>query len=166
VATTNYKKALAHQPKLVGALVGLAQVATSQGHDEEGRKYLHEALSIEPDDPSANGELGLMDARHEDWASSLPRLSKAWKANQSNTTIGLQLARALRHGGRTAEALRVLSSLQPLMGDSLAFHLELAQLYTQLRRPAEAHEERDVAAKLQARAQDSIRFDNPTTYVH
>lgn len=52
------------------------------------------------------------------------------------------------------------------MGDSFAFHLELAQLYTQLRRLAEAQEERDVAAKLQARAQDNIRFDNPTTYVH
>jgi len=165
-AISNYKKALAQQPKLIAALVGLAQLATAQGKDEESRKYLREALAIDPNSPSPNGELGLLEARHEDWVSALPGLKKAWEADRSNKTVGLQLARALRHTRRAPEALQVLTSLQPLMSDSPALHLELAQLYGQLHRPEDAREERDVVAKLEAQTQDAIRFDNPTTYVH
>jgi thioredoxin-like negative regulator of GroEL len=107
-----------------------------------------------------------LEAQHEDWVSALPGLKKAWEADRSNKTVGLQLARALRHTGRAREALQVLTSLQPLMGDSPALHLELAQLYAQIHRPADAREERVVVAKLEAQTQDAIRFDDPTTYVH
>lgn len=165
-ATSNYKKALAQQPKLIAALVGLARVSVSQGNDEEAKKYLRNALSIDSNDPSANGELGSLEARQEDWVSALPHLNKAWTADQSNRAVGLKLARALRHSNRCTEALHVLTALRPSMNDSSAFHLELAQLYSQIHRPDKAREERAVLAKLEAQAQDSIHFDNPTTYVH
>lgn len=165
-AVDNYKSALSGQPKLVAALVGLAQVAISQDNVEQGRQYLQKALSIEPGNPSANGELGLLDARRSDWTSALPHLSKAWDADRSNKAVGLQLARALRHSGRTREALQLLTSQRSSMEESSAFHLELAQLYTQLHRPAEAREQRDMIAKLEAQSQRSLRFDSPATYVH
>jgi tetratricopeptide (TPR) repeat protein len=164
-AVDNYKKALNEQPKLVAALVGLAQVFVSQGNVEQGRQYLQEALSIEPNNPSANGELGLLEAQRDDWASALPRLSKAWGADRSNTTVGLRLAQALRHTGRSSEALQILNSQQSSMEESSAFHLELAQVYTQLHRPADARKQRDVVAKMELQSQDSLRFDSPTTYV-
>jgi predicted Zn-dependent protease len=165
-ALSDDKKALTEQPKLIAALVGFAQVNIAQGKDEEAQKYLHQALSIEPDNPSANGELGSVEAKQENWGLALTHLGRAWAVDRSNQTIGLQLARALQHSGRNAAALQVLTSLQPAMRDSSAFHLELAQLYTKLQRSAEAREERNVVAKLDARAEDSIRFENPTTYVH
>ncbi len=165
-ALNSYKKALAQQPKLIAALVGFAHVSISQGKDEEAQKYLREALSIEPDNPSANGELGSLEGKREDWAAALPHLSKAWAADRSDRAVGLQLARVLRHSGHSGEALQVLTSLQPVMGDSPELHLELAQLYGQLHRPAEAREQRAVVAKLEAQTQNSIRFEDPTTYVH
>lgn len=165
-AVDNYKKALSEQPKFVAALVGLAQVAISQGNVEQGQQYLQEALSIEPANPSANGELGLLDAQRDDWASALPHLSKAWGADRSNKTVGLRLAQALQHSGRAGEALQLLAAQQSSMEDSSAFHLELAQLYSQLHRPVEASKQRNMVAKLQAESQNSLRFDNPTTYVH
>jgi len=166
VAISNYKKALAQEPKLIAALVGLARVAASQGKDDESRKYLDEALSIDSDSPPPNGELGLLEARHENWAAALPRLKKAWGGDRSNKTVGLQLARALRHTGRAPEALHVLTSLQSLMSDSPGFHLELAQVYGQVHRLADARAEREMVAKLERQTQDALRFDNPTTYVH
>ena len=163
-AIDNYKKALTEQPKLVAALVGLAQAYNGQSNIE--RQYLQEALSIEPGNPSANGKLGLLYAQGDDWAEALHYLSKAWEADRSNKTIGLRLAQALRHNGRSEEALRLLESQQSSLEESSAFHLELAQVYIRLHRPADAHNQRDVVARLEARAQDSLRFDNPVTYVH
>jgi hypothetical protein len=52
------------------------------------------------------------------------------------------------------------------MRTSSAFHLELAQIYTQLHRISEAQAERDAVNNLQAQAHDALHFENPRTYVH
>jgi hypothetical protein len=47
-----------------------------------------------------------------------------------------------------------------------AFHLELSQIYTQLGKTAEAQTEREKLAILQAKLENSLRFEDPKTYAH
>jgi hypothetical protein len=68
---------------------------------------------------------------------------------------------------RPLDALQLMNSIRPVMRESSAFHLELAQIYTQLRRPAEARAERDAVSDLQAQTQSALlRFENPRIYVY
>lgn len=166
-AIDSYHNALAQQPGLTAVLVGLARTNLSQGKDNEGKTFLKNALSGAAEDPSANGELGLLEAHEGDWHDALEHLNRAWTQDRSNTNIALELARAYRRMDRSLDALQLLNSIGPVMRESSAFHLELAQVYTQLHRPAEARAERDAVSNLQAQTQSPLlRFENPRTYVH
>ncbi len=165
-AVSKYQEAIGQHPHLPAALIGLAQVAISKGNDGEAQTYLLEALAADAVNPSANGQLGILEGRRGDWASAAAHLKSAWEADRSNALIGLELARALRHCGQFSHALRVLRSLEPRMQDSSPFHLELATLYVQLHRTADAQAERAIVANLQSQAHQELRFEDSQTYVH
>jgi len=165
-AIDSYQKALTQEPRSVVALVGLAHAAISQGKDEQAYKFLRLALSNNPQDPSANGALGLIEVRQSRWESAFEHLSRAWAQDRSNFGVALGLARAYRSLNRPAEALQLLTSLRPTVQHSSAFHLELAQLYTQLHRTIDARTERDAVTRLEAQSAEVLHFDSPKTYVY
>jgi tetratricopeptide (TPR) repeat protein len=165
-AMDSYRKALVRQPGLSAALVGLARANVSQGKEGEAKNFLKTALSGNPEDPFANGELGLLEAHEGDWDAALDHLNKAWAQDRSNPKIAFELARAYRHKSRPLNALQLLSSLGPTIRESATFHFELAQLYAQLHRSDDAQAERDVFSRLQANAHDALHFEKPRTYVH
>jgi Flp pilus assembly protein TadD len=165
-AIAKYQDAISRRPHLPAALIGLAQAAISKGNDAEAQTYLQEALSADPANPSAKGQLGIIEGRRGDWESAAAHLKSAWEADQSNSAIGLELARALRHCGQFSQALSVLKPLQPQMNDSAPFHLELAALYAQWHRTAEAQAERVIVANLQSQAHQGLRFADSQTYVY
>lgn len=165
-AVSKYKEAIGQQPRVIAAYVGLAQVAISEAKEDQAREYLLQALAIEPDNPPANSELGIIESHQSNWSSALVHLNRAWDKDRSNPSVGLELARALRHGGRLSDALNLLESLEVKMRDSVSFHTELAQLYQQLHRTPEAHAERARAATLEAKAHDGLRFEDSQIYVH
>ncbi len=165
-AIESYQRALAEQPGLTAALVGLARANIVQGKEGEAQKFLKTALSGDPDDPFASGELGLLEAHQEEWDAALEHLNRAWTQDRSNGKIAIELARAYRHKGRPQQALQVLTSLKPAMDESSALHFELAQLYAELHQPAVAQAERDAVARIQANTHEALHFDSPRTYVH
>lgn len=165
-AIASYRQALVERAGLTPALVGLAHADTSAGKEAEAKDLLTNALSHDPQDPIVNGELGVLEAREDNWNAALDHLGRAWAQDHSNPEIALQLARAYRQKGRPQDALKLLDSIGPAMQDSSAFHFELAQLYTALHRSADAESERAALTNLQARSQDVLHFDNPRTYVH
>jgi predicted Zn-dependent protease len=165
-AIETYKTALTRQPGLVAALVALARAYVRQGNDTEARTALKTALSKDPSDPPANAELGLLEARHEELNPALEHLGKAWNGDRSNTRVALALARAYGHTDHPEEALRLLEPLRSTLHDSSAFHLQLAQLYTQLQRPAEAQAEREAVTAIQAHEQSGLRFESAKTYIY
>jgi predicted Zn-dependent protease len=137
-----------------------------QGNTGEAHKELLGALSIEPEDPVVNGELGSIEAEEGNWGDAYRHLAKAWSYDTSNLTVALRLARTLQHLNRVADALHLLQPLAPALRDSSAFHFELVQIYARLGRTAEARAERDQVATLQAKSENSLRFEDPKTYVH
>jgi len=165
-ATESYQRALAEQPGLTAGLVGLARTNIAQGKESEAHDLLRAALSGDAEDPFANGEMGLVEAHQGDWDAALQHLSRAWAVDRSNVKIALELARAYRHKQRLREALQLLDSLRPAMQESPAFHFELAQLYADLHRPADAQAEREAFSNLEATAHAALPFDVPRTYVH
>jgi tetratricopeptide (TPR) repeat protein len=165
-AAESYEKALAEKPGLTPGLVGLARVNIAQGKDSEAQSLLRMALSGDPEDAFANGELGLLEDQHGDWDAALGHLSRAWAQDRSNTRIAFALARAYRHKQRDSEALQLLISLRPTLQESAAFHFELAQVYADLHRPADAQTERETFSRLQANTHEGLHFDSPRIYVH
>jgi predicted Zn-dependent protease len=151
---------------LPAALLGLARIDLSQGKNEEARRQLQAALSTEPDNPAANGELGSLDMEENNWTGANSHLSKAWSADQSNPNVAVRLARTLEHLNRTTDALRLLRPLATRLGDLPAFHLELAEIYTKLGKSIDAQNERQQLATLQAQSENSLRFEDPKTYAH
>jgi len=128
---------------------------------------LKNALSGAAEDPSANGELGLLEAHEGDWHAALEHLNRAWTLDRSNMNIALELARAYARMDRPSDALQLLNSIGPSMRESSAFHFELAQVYTQLHRPAEARAEREALSSLEAQRHGGLlRFENSPTYVY
>ena len=164
-AAAKYKEALERQPDLVAALVGLAQIA-AEDKEDDAQKYLLDALKIEPTNPLANGQLGVILVHREDWDSAIAHLKMAWDQDRSNTSFGLELARALRHRGQYADALRLLKTIQPLTDDSTPLHLELAQVYSKLHKLSDAQAEREIVARIEERSHDGLRFETPQIYVH
>jgi len=164
-AVGSYQSGLTVEPKLAAALVGLARVDAAQGNVAEAHKKLLAALSIEPDNPAVNHELGSIELEAGNWADAYRYLAKAWSADASNPMVALQLARGLQRLKRAGDALHLLLPLAPALRDSSAFHFELEQIYTQLGRTAEAQAERGQVAALQAKSANSLRFEDPKTYV-
>ena len=165
-AASNYRKALTEKPGLPAALVGLARTDLETGKETEARTLLNAALARDPQDPIANGEIGLLEARTGSWDAAVTHLERAWEQNHSNPTIALELARAYQQKARPWDALRLLQSIAPEMEDSTALHLQLAQIYTVLHRPADAQLQRNAISELQANSENVLRFDNPHTYIH
>jgi tetratricopeptide (TPR) repeat protein len=165
-AAESYEKALAEKPGLTAGLVGLARANIDQGKDSEAQNFLKTALSGDPEDAFASGELGLLEAQQGDWDAALGNLSRAWAQDRSNTKIAFALARAYRHKQRGLEALQLLISLRSTLQESAAFHFELAQVYADLHRSADAQTERDAFSQLQANAHEGLHFDSPRIYVH
>jgi tetratricopeptide (TPR) repeat protein len=164
-AITGYRQVLVKEHRLGPALVGLARAEIAKGNEQEGRSNLLAALSENPDDPSANGELGLLEAGQGNWASAAPHLNTAWAHDRSNPVIILKLAEARSHLGHPAEALQLLTSTQSFFEESPAYHLELTRVYTQLNKPHEANAEREKFSHLQADSQQGLHFESPRVYV-
>jgi tetratricopeptide (TPR) repeat protein len=165
-AAASYQKALTQKPGLPAALVGLGKIDLETGKETEGRRLLNAVLAHDPQDPVANGEIGLFEARTGNWDAALNHLGRTWEHDHSNPAIALELARAYEKKARPEDALRLLQSIAPEMEDSAAFHFQLMQIYTLLHRPADAQLQRNAFNELQASSENVLRFDNPHTYVH
>jgi tetratricopeptide (TPR) repeat protein len=165
-AIDSYQKALAEHPQLPAALVGIARADISQSRDGEARKLLQAALSGDPEDAFANGELGRLEARDGNSKAALEYLGRAWEHNHSNMAVAFELARVYMRQNQPSTALQLLGSIRPVMQQSPAFHFELARVYSLLGRPGDARAEQDAFTNLQASTKDALSFENPRTYVH
>jgi len=160
-----YLKALVQQSGFVAALVGLARANISQDKGDEARTLLQRALSTDPDNPAANGALGLMELRQGDWDSAVTHLRSSWEKDHSNSEVVLGLANACSRANRPTDALHMLSAVDPGIRNSARFHLALSRVYSQLQRTAEAKKEEDAFKALQTSRQGALRFEKPQSYV-
>lgn len=165
-ALNRYNQALKESPKMPAALIGCARAYVSKGKESEARSLLQQAVSVDPQNAAALGELGLLEGQHEEWTAAFEHLNRAWSADRSNLKVALQLARTLQHLNRAEEAVQLLLSLPPAAQRLSVFHIELAQLYSGLHRISDAEVERAASQKVLEQNTESIHFDSPKTYVY
>ena len=109
-AITAYERAIALDPRFVGAYVNLADAYRQQGRDDEGEKQLRQGLSLSPDAADLHHALGLLLVRLTDKTAALQELARAAKLAPDNARYAYVYAIGLNSAGEQREALAVLKA--------------------------------------------------------
>jgi Tfp pilus assembly protein PilF len=109
-AITAYERAIALDPRFVGAYVNLADAYRQQGRDDEGEKQLRQGLSLSSDAADLHHALGLLLVRKTDKTSALQELALAAKLAPDNARYAYVYAIGLNSAGKHREALAVLKA--------------------------------------------------------
>jgi Flp pilus assembly protein TadD len=165
-AETGYRQALAKEPKLAPARIGLARLSAADGKEDQARMILQQLVAENPEDSIAQAQLGLLESRAQNWNAAAQHLSQAWKLDKAHAQTALELARVQNHLKASESALRLLNSLPEQVQASPEYHSLLAQTYARLGRTKEASNEQEVAANLEARTHNGLHFDDPQVYIH
>jgi tetratricopeptide (TPR) repeat protein len=109
-AISAYQRALALDPRFVGAYVNLADAYRQQGRDDEGEKQLRRGLSLLPGTADLHHALGLLLVRKTDKSAALHELAKAAKLAPDNARYAYVYGIALHSNGKQREALAILKA--------------------------------------------------------
>jgi predicted CXXCH cytochrome family protein len=109
-AIAAYERALALDPRFVGAYVNLADAYRQQGRDDEGEKQLRRGLSLSPDAADLHHALGLLLVRLTDKTAAQQELAVASKLAPDNARYAYVYAIGLNSAGKQRKALAVLKA--------------------------------------------------------
>jgi predicted CXXCH cytochrome family protein len=104
-----YQRALALDPRFVGAYVNLADACRQQGRDDEGEKFVRRGLSLLPKAADLHHALGLLLVRKTDKAA-LQELAEAANLAPDNARYAYVYGIGLNSVGKQREALAVLKA--------------------------------------------------------
>ncbi len=103
LAEQEYRKALALNPRNVGAHVDLAYILLNQGRTEEGKAHIDEALKLDPNRTYLKD--GIVTLRANDPEVAEQRFRKALELNPQNVAAHVNLAYVLLNRGRIDEGM-------------------------------------------------------------
>lgn len=123
-----FKAALKANPRMVQALIGLADVALRRDARDEAKASLDQALAIAPDSDAVQHALGLFHASGKDYPAAESALKKAIDLNPKNfaarTALGGLYANAMQRPADAAATYRAALAVDPTPLDA---RLGLAQ---------------------------------------
>jgi predicted CXXCH cytochrome family protein len=111
-AIAAYERALALDPRFVGAYVNLADAYRQQKRENDGEKVLRRGLALLPRAPDLHHALGLLLVRRGDKGAAIKELAVAAKLAPDNARYGYVYAVGLHSAGRRGEALSVLRAAE------------------------------------------------------
>lgn len=152
-ARADLEAALRLNPSLprVQVLTGMAE--DMDGDTTAAEPNLRDALRRNPDDFDANLYLGSILYKRRAMAEAKTYLNHALQLQPSNPTAQYEIALWQSTSGNYDEAAKVLEALVKADPDWLQPHIELANVYYRLHRPADGAKEREIVAKLNAQQQ-------------
>jgi Flp pilus assembly protein TadD len=103
-ADTEYATFLGRNPSSVAGHVGAGQVARLKGDLSAATRHFNEALAIDPKDPVALRELGLIDIRNGRYSQARDLLATAVQVAPDDTELRYNYALALKLAGEDAHA--------------------------------------------------------------
>ncbi len=113
-----FKAELLRSPKDVSSLWYLAFIDDQEGKPDEARKWLSQALAIEPNSSDANGLLGRILLRQGKPAEALKPLEIAVTQDPNDSRNHLQLARVYQKLGRKEDAAKHVAEYQRLESEA------------------------------------------------
>lgn len=149
-AKENLEEALRLNPNLprIYALTGMARDLTGDATDAE--PAFREALKRDPDDFDANMYLGAILYKRRQMDEAKTYLDRALKLNPGSATAKYEMAMWKSTAGQYEDAAKDLEELVKANPEWLQPHVELANVYYRLHRPADGAKERAIVAKLNA----------------
>jgi len=152
-AKADLETALHLNPDLprIYTLVGMAR--DLDGDAASAEPVLREALQRNPNDFDANLYLGAILYKRRDMAQAKTYLDRAVQLKPSNPTAGYEMAMWDSTSGQYADAAKILEALVTSSPDWLQPHIELANVYYRLHRPADGARERAIVARINAEQQ-------------
>ena len=147
-AKADLEQALSLNPNLprIYSLTGMARDLT--GDATAAEPAFREALKRDPDDFNANMYLGAILYKRRQMEESRTYLDRALKLNPGSATARYEMAMWKSTSGQYADAAKDLEELVKTNPDWLQPHIELANVYYRLHRPADGAKERAIVAKL------------------
>jgi tetratricopeptide (TPR) repeat protein len=153
-AQDNLDTALRLDPKLPG-IYSLAGTARDNTGDLKGaEKAFRQALTINPDDFTANLYLGTMLYKRREMQEAKAYLGHALQLNPSSSMARYEFAMMESVSGDYETALQDMQIAAKQDPTWLEPHVELANLYYRLHRPKEGDKERQIVQKLTAQQQE------------
>lgn len=149
-AITEYRKAIAIDPKLPGVHFELAELlSTSQNPaiKKDAEQEYHIALEQNPHDEKALCKLGDIAAQKGDVKQEFAEYSQAVALEPDDARAKLGLAKALLEMNQDDKALTLLEASEQLEPTNATVHYRLATLYRKQGRTADAHREVDLYKK-------------------
>jgi tetratricopeptide (TPR) repeat protein len=165
-AVARYQKALDLNPGAGPACAGLARALVAQERQAEAERLLSEFLARRPADEAVNAQFGRMQAEQGNCARAVPMLERASQAGLFSPGLATDLARCYRRVNRPADAVVLLEPLRSRLAGNRAYHYELAQAYTTLKRVADARSELAEVQRIDKSDHQGLRFTPPAVYIH
>ncbi|HTE06243.1 MAG TPA: tetratricopeptide repeat protein [Planctomycetota bacterium] len=155
-AVAAYQRALALDPRFLGASVNLADALRQLGRESEGEQVLRRALELSPRAADLHHALGLLLVRRQDLDGALPELARAAQLAPENARFAYVQAVGLHSAGRTAEALEALRAADARHPSDLDLLGTLISVLHERGGPGDA-----AAALVYARRLDALLPGNP-----
>jgi Flp pilus assembly protein TadD len=149
-AKDDLEEALRLNPNLprIYALTGMARDLT--GDSTAAEPAFREALHRDADDFDANMYLGAILYKRRQMDEAKTYLDRALKLNPGSATARYEMAMWKSTAGQYEDAAKDLEELVKANPDWLQPHVELANVYYRLHRPADGAKERAIVARLNA----------------
>ncbi len=125
---TAYRQALELQARYIPAYIGLSQLLSQTGRENEASAILQKGLSAIPDNADLHHALGLSYIRQKKTALALDELHAAAINAQSNIRYQYVYALALNSADQTAKALKVLRETLQQFPDNIEILIALTTM--------------------------------------
>jgi tetratricopeptide (TPR) repeat protein len=150
LALQEFQHALQLDPRSADALFGLASVYEAQARLNDAEQTLVRAVALRPDYWDNLNKLGLFYYRQRRFPEAAVQLRKVVDLTPDNSIAWLNLAAALRGGGKLSEATAALQkSIQ--ISPSYPAHTNLGNVYYQQHRYAESAQQYEKALAFNAK---------------
>jgi len=150
LALQEFQHALHLDPRSADALFGLASVYEAQARLKDAEQTLVRAVALRPDYWDNLNRLGLFYYRQRRFEEAAVQLHKVVELTPDNSIAWLNLAAALRGGGKLAEATAALQkSIQ--ISPSYPAHTNLGNVFYQQHRYAESAQQYEKALAFNAK---------------
>lgn len=149
-ATLDLEQALHLNPNLPRSYVLTGTARDITGDASAAEPAFREALKRDPDYFDANIYLGAILYKQRQMDEAKTYLERAMKLNPGSLTARYEMAMWKSSAGEYADAAKDLEELVKPNPDWLQPHIELANVYYRLHRPADGAKERAIVATLNA----------------
>jgi tetratricopeptide (TPR) repeat protein len=137
-AIGEYEKAIALDPALDAARLGLGEALTQQGKFDEAVEQFSKVLELNPDNSAARLQLGVLRARQGKYDDAVAAFSEVLRRDPENISAHNNLGNVLTLQGKQEEAVKHFEKAVQINPHHAGAHNNLALAYKKLGRTADA----------------------------